>query len=84
MTWNFAGRLVDIPAQRANNAGTYRVGDITGTPLIEHLLMLKDVAHLRIDGRLEGDASLVNAAEALRATLRECVSASRMPHPEAD
>ena len=73
MTWNFAGRLVDIPVQRADNAGTYWVGDITGTLLIEHLTMHKDMAHLRIDGRLEGDASLVNAAEALRATLRECV-----------
>lgn len=73
MTWNFAGRLVDIPVQRADNAGTYWVGDITGTPLIEHLTTHTDVAHLRIDGRLEGDASLVNADEALRATLRECV-----------
>jgi hypothetical protein len=74
MTWNFAGRLVDIPVQRADNAGTYWVGDIAGTLLIEHLLMHKDVAHLRIDGRLEGEASLVNATEALRATLRQCVS----------
>ena len=73
MTWNFAGRLVDIPVQRADNVGTYWVGDIAGTALIEHLMMHKDVALLRIDGRLEGEASLVNAAGALRATLRQCV-----------
>jgi hypothetical protein len=73
MTWNFAGRLVDIPVQRADDGGAYWVGDITRTPLIEHLTTHKDVAHLRIDGRLEGDASLVSAAEVLRATLRECV-----------
>ena len=35
--WNFAGRLVDIFVQRANNAGTYWVGGIAGTPLVAHL-----------------------------------------------
>ena len=74
MTWNFAGRLVNISVQRADNAGTYWVGGIAGTPLIEHLMVHKDVAYLRIDGRLEGEASLANAPGALRATMRQCVN----------
>src|SRR5690554_2970103 len=74
MTWNFAGRLVDIPVQRANNAGTYWVGDIEGTSLIEHLMTQNDMVYLRIDGRLEGEASLYNAPVALRATMRQCVN----------
>lgn len=74
MTWNFAGRLVDIPVQRANNAGTYWVGGIEGTSLIEHLMTQKDMVYLRIDGRPEGEASLYNAPAALHATMRQCVN----------
>lgn len=74
MTWNLAGRLINVSVQRADNAGTHWVGGIAGTPLIEHLMAHKDIAYLRIDGRLEGEASLVNATEVLRATLSQCVS----------
>ena len=74
LTWNFAGRLIDIPVQRANNSGTYWVGGIAGTPLIEHLMTRMGMVYLRIDGRLEGEASLANAPAALRATLRQCAS----------
>src|SRR5690606_26303032 len=56
LTWNFAGRLIDIPVQRANNSGTYWVGGIAGTPLIEHLMTRMGMVYLRIDGRLEGEA----------------------------
>lgn len=73
MTWNFAGRIVNIPVQRANNAGTYWVGGITGTPLLQHLMTQKDMVYLRIDGRLEGEASLANAPAVLRTALRQCV-----------
>lgn len=74
ITWNFAGRLVDISIQRANSAGTYWVGGIAGTPLVEYLLTQRDMVYLRIDGRLEGEASLNNAPGALRATMRQCVN----------
>lgn len=73
VTWNFAGGLVDIPVQRANNAGTYWVGGITGTPLLAQLLTQKGMVYLRIDGRLEGQASLINAPSTLRTALRPCV-----------
>jgi hypothetical protein len=74
MTWNFAGRLVNISVQRADNAGSYWVGGIAGTPLIKHLMTHEDIVYLRIDGRLEGEASLINATEALGATMRQCVT----------
>ena len=74
MTWNFAGRLVNIPVQRANNTGTYWVGGITGTQLVPLLMTQRDMVYLRIDGRLEGEASLADAPRTLRATLRQCVS----------
>ncbi|MXO71843.1 hypothetical protein GRI99_09355 [Altererythrobacter buctensis] len=73
MTWNFAGRLVNIPVQRANNAGTYWVGGITGTQLVPLLMTQRDMVYLRIDGRLEGEASLADAPATVRATLRQCV-----------
>lgn len=73
MTWNFAGRLVNIPVQRANNAGTHWVGGITGTPLLQHLMTQRDMVYLRINGRLEGEASLANAPTVLRTTMRQCV-----------
>lgn len=72
-TWNFAGRLVDIPLQRATNAGTYWVGGISGTPLLQHLMTQRDMVYLRINGRLEGEASLAQAPSVLRTTMRGCV-----------
>lgn len=73
LTWNFAGRLVNVPMQRAVNDGTYWVGGVSGSPLLEHLMGEWDMAYLRIDGRLEGEASLANAPQVLRTALRTCV-----------
>ena len=73
MTWNFAGRIVNIPVQRAKSDGTYWVGGITGTPLLQHLLTQKGMVYLRINGRFEGEASLANAPAVLRESMRQCV-----------
>src|SRR3546814_20884041 len=70
MTWNFAGRIVDIPVQRAKNDGTYWVGGITGTPLLQHLMTQKAKVYLRINGRQDGEASLTNVPAVLRETMR--------------
>jgi len=72
--WNFAGRIVNIPVQRANSAGTYWVGGLAGLPLVDHLMTWQDMAYLRINGRLEGQVSLAAAPAALRATLPQCVA----------
>ncbi len=72
MTWNFAGRLVNIPVQRATANGTHWVGGVTGTPLLSLLMQQTGTVMLRIDGRLEGEAALGNAPAVLRQALRGC------------
>jgi hypothetical protein len=72
MTWNFSGRLVNIPVQRANSGGTQWIGGLSGTELIPLLMQQSGTVMLRINGRLEGEASLDNSAVALRSSLRGC------------
>jgi hypothetical protein len=73
MSWNFAGRLVDIPMRRANAGGTQWIGSVTGTPLVALLTRQRGTAMLRLNGALEGEASLANATTTLRAALRPCL-----------
>jgi hypothetical protein len=72
MTWNFSGRLVDIPVQRANAGGTQWIGGLDGTQLLPLLMRQRGTVMLRINGRLEGEASLDNSAAVLRNTMRGC------------
>jgi hypothetical protein len=72
MTWNFSGRLVNIPVQRANLGGTQWIGGLTGTQLLPLLMQQRGTAMLRINGRLEGEASLENSMAVLRNTMRGC------------
>ena len=73
MTWNFSGRLVSISVQRANANGTQWIGGVTGTQLVPLLMQQSGTVMLRINGRLEGEASLSNSIAVLRDTLRGCV-----------
>lgn len=72
MTWNFSGRLVNIPVQRANAAGTYWIGGISGTDLLPLIMQQRNTAMLRINGRDEGAVSLDGSSTVLRHTLRPC------------
>ncbi len=72
LSWNFAGELVNIPVQRANADGTFWQGSLAGSPLLARLVQRRDNAMLRIDGRGEGEASLVGAAAVLRPVMRPC------------
>ncbi|MAF63331.1 MAG: hypothetical protein CL680_17970 [Blastomonas sp.] len=72
LTWNFSGRLVNIPIQRANADGTQWIGGVSGTELIPLLMQQRGTVMLRINGRLEGEASLDDSAAVLRNTLRGC------------
>jgi hypothetical protein len=72
MTWNFSGRLVNIPVQRANTGGTQWIGAVSGTELLPLLIHQRGTVMLRIDGRLEGEASLDNSVAVLRNTLQGC------------
>lgn len=72
LTWNFAGRLVNIPVQRANAEGTFWQGSLAGSPLLGQLVQQRGTAMLRIDGRGEGEASLANASAVLRTVMKAC------------
>ncbi|WP_296722678.1 hypothetical protein [Erythrobacter sp.] len=72
MTWNFSGRLVNIPVQRANQGGTQWIGGLAGSQLLPLLMQHRGTVMLRINGRLEGEASLDNSAPLLRNTMRVC------------
>ena len=72
MTWNFSGRLVNIAVQRANSGGTQWIGGLTGTQLLPLLMQQRGTVMLRINGRMEGEASLDNSVAVLRNTMRGC------------
>ena len=73
MTWNFSGRLVNIPVQRANAGGTQWIGRVSGTELIPLLMQQRGTVMLRINDRLEGEASLDDSAVVLRSTVQGCI-----------
>ncbi|BAK65174.1 hypothetical protein SLG_04990 [Sphingobium sp. SYK-6] len=72
MTWNFSGRLVNLPVRAASNNGTQWIGSVSGTPLLPLLMQQKGTVMLRLNGKLEGEASLANAPATLRTALRPC------------
>lgn len=72
MTWNFSGRLINVPVQRANAGGTQWIGGVSGSELVPLLMQQRGTVMLRINGRLEGEASLENSAAVLRSTLGGC------------
>lgn len=73
VTWNFAGRLVDVPVARANAQSTFWQASLTGSQLIPMLLRQTGSVMLRINGRLEGEALLTGAPAALRSGMRTCL-----------
>lgn len=73
VTWNFAGRLVDVPVARANAQSTFWQASLTGSQLIPMLLQQTGSVMLRINGRLEGEALLTGAPAALRSGMRTCL-----------
>ena len=73
VTWNFAGSLVNIPVSRGNREGTFWQASLAGSPLIAQIMRGKENAMLRLNGQLEGEASLSNAGPALRTAMRPCL-----------
>lgn len=72
VTWNFAGGLVNIPMSRGNGEGTFWQANLTGSPLLPTLLRQSGPVYLRINGQMEGEASLVGASAAVRTALGSC------------
>lgn len=72
VTWNFAGRLVDVVVRRGNTEGTFWQASLAGSPLIAMLAQNSGAVLLRLDGQLEGQASLTGSTATLRSALRTC------------
>ena len=73
VTWNFAGRLINVPVGRANAQGTFWQASLVNSPLIPMLMQQRGSVMLRINGNLEGEASLAGAPAVLRTVMRPCL-----------
>lgn len=73
VTWNFAGRIVDVVVQRSNNEGTFWQASLANSPLVGMLAQSSGEVLLRLDGQLEGQALLANSTATLRTALRTCL-----------
>lgn len=73
VTWDFAGALVNIPVSRGNREGTFWQASLAGSPLIAQIMRGRANVMLRLNGQLEGEASLSNAGPTLRTAMRPCL-----------
>ncbi len=72
-TWVFNGRLVDVAMGRGNGEGTFWLGWLDGSPLPQMLVGQSGEAFLRIDGGLQGQASLSGSSAVVRGVLSQCL-----------
>ena len=72
LTWNFSGRTVNIGMGQGNNEATFWLGWLNGSPLLQMISANSGFAYLRINGVLEGQASLTGSTAALRSALKSC------------
>jgi hypothetical protein len=72
VTWNFSGRTINVPLGQGNAEATFWLGWLDGSPLLPMLSTSSGIAYLRINGVLEGQASLSGSTAALRTALASC------------
>lgn len=72
LTWNFNGRTTNLAMIQSNREATFWQSGLSGSPLISQIEQGRDPAYLRINGVLEGQASLTGASAALRVALKGC------------
>ena len=72
LTWNFNGRTTNLAMIQSNREATFWQSGLSGSPLISQIEQGRDPAYLRINGALEGQASLTGASAALRVALKGC------------
>jgi hypothetical protein len=72
VTWNFSGRTINVPMSQGNAEATFWLGWLDGSPLLPMLSTSSGIAYLRINGVLEGQASLSGSTAALRTALGSC------------
>lgn len=72
LTWNLAGKFVNVPVGPGNGERTYWQGDVSKTSLITLLSRQTGQVELSLNSQLAGEASLANAPNALRSALGRC------------
>jgi hypothetical protein len=70
--WNFAGWTVAVAMTRGNRDATLWLGDLADSELPQDLVTRSGFAYLRLNGELQGQASLIGAATAVRTALDGC------------
>jgi hypothetical protein len=70
--WNFAGWTVAVAMAQGNRDATLWLGDLSASELPRELVTRSGFAYLRINGELQGQASLSGAATAVRTALEGC------------
>lgn len=73
LSWSLSGSIKNLPLSKGNREGTFWQASLANSPLIAQLMRGQGVATLRLNGRLEGEASLSNAAPTLRTAMRPCL-----------
>ena len=73
LSWSLSGSIKNLPLSKGNREGTFWQASLANSPLIAQLMRGQGVATLRLNGQLEGEASLSNAAPTLRTAMRPCL-----------
>lgn len=72
LTWVFSGRTVNLAMGRGNAEATFWLAWLDSSPLVQMLVSQSGIAYLRINGVMQGQASLAGSTAALRAPLKAC------------
>jgi len=70
--WNFSGWTVPVPMSPGNREGTFWLGDLSNSQLPKELVTRGGFAYLRINGDMQGQASLTGSTNAVRTALKGC------------
>lgn len=73
LSWTVADGIVTVPLSKGNREGTFWQASLTSSPLIAQLMRGQGMAALRLNGQLQGEASLSKAPVTLRTALRACM-----------
>lgn len=73
VSWVFAGGIVTVPMIRGNRESTFWQGGLTGSQLPGMLIRQSGSVYFRINGEMQGEASLAGSTAAVRTALASCL-----------
>jgi len=72
VSWVFAGGMVSVPMVRGNRESTFWQAGLAGSPLPQMLVRQSGSVYFRINGEMQGEASLAGSTAAVRTALASC------------